>query len=121
MPELPASGPSKEQTVQASLHAIAQVLRDPHPLSGDAQDALAQLIDELGSALAQPEAPPETVRHLAETTAALVQALHQRQDEGLVARARDRVEQAMLGVSAQAPNATGIVRRFLDALANIGI
>jgi hypothetical protein len=107
--------------VQASLHAIGQALREPHPLSAEAQDALADLLDELGNLLAAPEAPPEAVRHLAEGTARLVQAVHARADAGLLAQARDRVERAILAAEVQSPLLAGIARRFLDALANIGI
>src|SRR5262249_38294401 len=107
--------------IQKSLHTIALVLRDPHPLSPEARQALAALMDEVGNLLGTPDVPPEALNHLAESTAHLVQAVHRRADEGLLATARGRVEQAILGVEAQAPLVAGIARRFLDALANIGI
>ncbi len=113
--------PSMSATIQSSLHAIAEVLREPHPLSAEAQEALAGLMDELSHVLAAPEPPPQTVAHLAESTARLVQAVHRREDAGLLAAARNRVEQAILGAEAHAPLAAGIARRVLDALANIGI
>jgi nucleoside-triphosphatase THEP1 len=121
MPEPASSGPPIPPSVQASLHAVAEVLRDPHPLSAEAREALAALVDELGNLLTAPGAPPEAVTHLADSTAHLVQAVHRRADEGLLAAARDRLEQAILGVEAQAPLAAGIARRVLDALAGIGI
>jgi nucleoside-triphosphatase THEP1 len=121
MPEPTPSGPPIPPSVQASLHAVAEVLRDPHPLSAEAREALAALVDELGNLLSEPGAPPEAVAHLADSTAHLVQAVHRRADEGLLAAARDRVEQAILGVEAQAPLAAGIARRVLDALSGIGI
>ncbi len=121
MPEPAPSGPNPPPPVQASLHVVAEVLRDPHPLTVEAREALAALVDELGNLLAAPGAPPEAVAHLAESTAHLVQAAHRRADEGLMAAARDRVEQAILGVESQAPLAAGIARRVLDALAGIGI
>jgi hypothetical protein len=121
MPEQLPSGSSVPAPVAASLHAVAEVLRDPHPLTAEAREALAALVDELGNLLAAPEAPPEAVRHLADSTAHLVQAVHRRADEGLLASARDRLEQAILGAEAQAPLAAGVARRVLDALASIGI
>jgi hypothetical protein len=107
--------------IQASLHTIAEVLRDPHPLSPEVRQALAELMDELGALLASPSVPDEALGHLAQSTAHLVQAAHRRADEGLLAAARDRLEQAILGVERHAPLAAGIARRILDALANIGI
>jgi hypothetical protein len=120
MPEMP-SDPSTPATLQASLHTIASVLREPHPLGAEAQDALAGLMDELGNVLSAPNPPPEAVKRLADSTARLVQAVHRRADAGLLAQARDRVEQAILGAESHAPLAAGITRRLLDALANIGI
>jgi hypothetical protein len=107
--------------IQASLHTIAEILRDPHPLSPEARKALAELMDELGALLATPSVPAEALGHLAQSTAHLVQVTHRRADAGLVAAARDRLEQAILGAESQAPLAAGIARRVLDALANIGI
>jgi hypothetical protein len=120
MPEQP-SGSSLPPSVQASLHAVAEVLRDPHPLSAEAREALAALMDELGNLLAAPTAPPEAVAHLADSTAHLAQAVHRRADEGRLAAARDRLEQAILAAEAQAPLVAGVARRVLDALAGIGI
>jgi hypothetical protein len=107
--------------IQASLHTIAEVLRDPHPLNAEARQALAELMDELGALLAAPSVPQQALAHLAQSTAHLVQAVHGRADEGRLATARGRLEQAILGVESQAPLAAGIARRVLDALANIGI
>ncbi len=121
MSEPAPSGSPIPLSVQASLHTVAEVLRDPHPLSPEAREALAALVDELGNLLTAPGAPPQAVAHLAESTAHLVQAAHRRADEGLMAAARDRVEQAILGVEVQAPLAAGIARRVLDALSGIGI
>jgi hypothetical protein len=121
MSEPSPSGPPVPPALQASLHTIAEVLRDPHPLSLEAREALAALMDEVGNLLTVPNVPPEALNHLAASTAHLARAAHRRADEGLLATARDRVEQAILGIEAQAPVAAGFARRFLDALANIGI
>ncbi len=115
MPEQPPSGP------KASLHAIAELLRDPHPLTPELRTALADLLDEFGGTLPEGAFPPTEVQHLAESTAHLARALRQRRDAGYLAAARDRLEQAVLAAEAQAPAAAGLARRLLDALANIGI
>src|SRR4051812_50188385 len=122
MPEQPPpQGPPATSGVEASLHAIADVLRGSAPMSPDAQRALADLIDELGSALHSTPVPPAEARHLADSTAHLVRALGHRHDPRRLASARDRLEQAILAVEAQAPAAAGLARRVIDALANVGI
>jgi len=115
MPEQLPSG------VQASLHTIAEILRDPRPLSHEVRDVLADLVDELGRMLTQATVPPAEVAHLAETTALLARAVHRQEAPGLLATARDRVEAAMLAAQSQSPLMAGLARRLLDALANIGI
>jgi hypothetical protein len=102
-----------------TLHAVAEVLRDNRPLGLDARLALAELLDEIGRALGSAPVPAEEVKHLAESTAHFIAALRKPGEH--VATARERLEAAILAVEAQAPLAAGVVRRFLDALANIGI
>ncbi len=107
--------------VAADLHDLARTLRDAPPLGPDAQRALAELIDELGNAVGTTGVPPAEVRHLAETTAHFVRALHAGNEPGGLASARDRLEQAVLLAESRAPVAAGVARRVLDALANFGI
>jgi len=119
MPET-SPEPSVQSAIQSSLQAVAKLLREPQPLSAEAKDALAGYVEELSALLGNPQAPPEAVRHLADSTAHLVEAVHRR-DRGLIASARDRLEQAILNAESHAPVAAGVARRVLDALANIGI
>ena len=120
MPEQPPSGTPAPSPAQASLHAVAELLRDPRPLTPAVRTALADLLDELGGTPAPEAVPPAEVQHLAESTAQLARALR-RKDEGYLAGARDRLEQAVLAAEAKAPTAADLARRLLDALANIGI
>jgi len=121
MPDQPSGNPPVTTEVEASLHAIARVLREAPPLGPQAQRALAALVDELGNALHSAEVPAAEVRHLADSTATLVSALQHRHDVSRLARARDRLEEAILGIEGKAPVTAGLARRVLDALANIGI
>jgi hypothetical protein len=121
MSEQPPGGPPVTSEVEASLHTIARVLREAQPLGPEARRALADLVDELGNVLHSAAVPAPDVSHLADSTTHLIQALHQRHDAGRLARARDRLEQAILSVERQAPVAAGLARRVLDALANVGI
>jgi hypothetical protein len=124
MPEQPPSGTPGSapgpSPAQACLHVIAELLRNPRPLTPEVRTALADLLDEFGGSLAPAAVPPAEVQHLAESTAHLARALHKK-DPGYLASARDRLEQAVLAAEAQAPTAANLARRLLDALANIGI
>jgi hypothetical protein len=119
MPEQPPSEPPPG--VQPSLYAVAEMLRDPHPLSREVRAALADFVDELGTALAGSSVPPAEVTHLADSAAQLVKAVHAQDAPGVLAAARDRLEAAILVTESKAPLAAGLARRLLDALANIGI
>jgi hypothetical protein len=107
--------------VQASLHIIASVLRDPQPLSLEIREVLAELIDELGRCLATAAVPPAEVAHLVETTAHLAAAVHRQADPGMLNAARARLERAIVAAETKAPMTAGLARRLLDALTNIGI
>ena len=117
MPEQPSAG----SQVQDSLHAIAQVLRQPGHLTPETQAALAELVDELGNALSSGAVPSAEMAHLTDSTAHLLHALHKRHDTGLLASARDRLEEAILRAETGAPTAAGLARRLVETLSNLGI
>ncbi len=121
MPEQPPSAAPAPAGVQTSLHTIAEILRDPHPLSLEVRAVLAELVDELGRVLATATVPPAEVAHLTASTAQLARAVHRQEHPGLLAAARDRVEAAILAAESKAPLTAGLARRLLDTLANIGI
>jgi hypothetical protein len=121
MPEEPPSEPQTRAQVQASLHELAQVLREAHHLEPEAQAALADLVDELGKALTPEAIASSETAHLASSAASLGRALHPEQNPGLLSAAKQRLEQATLRAEAEAPVAAGVARRLLDTLANLGI
>jgi hypothetical protein len=121
MLEHPSSELPTAARVQASLHELARLLREAHHLEPEAQQALADLVDELGKALDPADVPSAEMAHVADTAAQLAHALHQRQDTSVLLAARDRLEAAALRAEAEAPVTAGIVRRLLDTLANLGI
>ncbi len=118
MPEQPSSPPPAATNIQAGLHELARLLRTAHHLEPEAQQALADLVDELSGVLTQTEVPAPEMAHLAESTTQLAQALHQRHD---TRRLRERLEEVALRAEAEAPVTAGIVRRLLDTLGNLGI
>jgi hypothetical protein len=97
------------------------MVREAHHLGPEAQEALADLLDELGKALAPAATPTSETTHLANSAAHLAQALHQQHGLPLLSAAKQRLEQAALRAEGTAPMATGVVRRILDVLADLGI
>jgi hypothetical protein len=116
----PLLGAPSTDVVQSGLRALARVLRQGRPLTGDGQETLAALLDELSQALIQPTLSVEEVDRLTACASRFAQAgggtpvLHAHS-------AAERVEAEILGAGARASVITGAVRRFLDALAAGGI
>ena len=121
MPEQPPTDPQTGVQVQANLHELAQVLREADHLEPEAQDALADLVDELSKALTPATIGSSETAHLANSAASLARALHHEHNPTLLSAAKERLEKAALRAEAQAPVATGIARRLLDTLADLGI
>jgi hypothetical protein len=121
MPEQPQPNPLSRADVVASLREVSGLLREAHHLGPEAQETLAGLVEELGHALASGTISAEELAHVRDSTAQLAEALHQRHDESVLAAARDRLGEAVVGLEARAPVVTGVVRRLLDALASLGI
>jgi hypothetical protein len=121
MPELPSAGPPSPAGIEAGLHYVAQLLRRGEPFPPEAQQALADLVDELARALHPMALPSAEAAHLSDSMVHLVQALRQGHDTGLLAAARDRVERAIVSAETHAPVVAGIARRLIETLSNIGI
>ena len=120
MSSTPEPGAASVPEVRARLHDVARMLRESKSLDPQVQRSLAELLDELSTALAAPDAPPAEVARLADTTAHLAASL-QHNDRGLLEKARDGFEGAIIEAEVHAPIAVGLARSLLDALANIGI
>ena len=101
--------------VPSRLHELARQLREAHHLGPEMQTALANLIDELGQALPTGAALTGNQTHLADSTAHLVQALHQRKDAGFLGAAKLRLEEAAVRANVEAPLAAGIAPTYRSA------
>ena len=121
MPEQPSGASPSPSDLQARVHAIAEFLRQADHLGPEAQQALAELVDELGNMLRSTAVPSAEMAQLTDSTAHLVQALHPEQDAEARAVALGRLEEAVLRVENKAPTAAGILHRLVETLSNIGI
>jgi hypothetical protein len=119
MPDTPA--PTSLPAIQAQLRDIAAKLTITDNIEPESLGILAELVGELNRLLAQTEPPPTEVMHLAASTAHLAEQLHRRSEEGVLAKARDRLEAAVISAEGHAPLAVAIARRLLDALVDLGI
>jgi hypothetical protein len=115
--------PSSRQpvaTTPGNLHHLAQLLRQADHLDPAVQQELATLLEELAGALPATAELPDAA-HLLGHVAEVARALHQQHDSGILTAARDRLEKAAVRAELEAPLATGIARRLIDVLANLGI
>ncbi len=118
--ESPLADP-KLQEVHTHLEAISELLRRPHRLDTAAQAALADLVDALDKALKLGKIPNEEAARLAATASHFANAVHREDEASVLKAARERLEEAAVAAENTAPMVTGLARRFMDALSNIGI
>ncbi len=120
MTEPTPPSPEAAPAVRTKLEEIVPLLRSSRHIEPEVQEALADLVDELIRVM-DPNPPAVEAAHLAESSAHLVEALHRKHHAGLIAAAKERLEEAATRAEAEAPVATGLARRLIDTLANLGI
>jgi hypothetical protein len=118
-PTTPGSGAEPTADARERLLDLAGLLRGARHLTPETRAALADLIAELAGALG-PGGPGPQAAHLAESAAQAARALHDQQ-QGLLTAARERLEAAAARAETKAPVATGVARRMIDLLSEIGI
>jgi GTP1/Obg family GTP-binding protein len=107
--------------VQAHLHTIAQLLRSADHVGPEAQQLLADLVDELGKALASAEVPNEEIAHLTESATLLAKAVQEENAPGVLQKAESRLESAVVAIESKAPALASLTRRLAEMLSNLGI
>ena len=110
-----------EQPPSIDLHELAQKVREANSLGPQAQQAVADLLDDLALA-----SPPSTeisaeITHLAESATHLADALREPHRSSAVPPALARLETAVARAEAKDPLASGVARQIIEALANLGI
>src|SRR5947209_19447004 len=93
MPEQPFN-PQAPSAIQANFHELAALLRRSRHLEPEVQSELSELLDELSRALDPSALSSTETAHLATSAAHLVQSLHQEHPPGLLAAAKERLEDA---------------------------
>jgi hypothetical protein len=113
--------PSSARDILGKLHTVAQLLREANHLGPEEQQIVAELVDGVAKALEAPETPLPELTRLAESTVHVLEAVHQRRDQGLLAAARLRVEESLDNAEARFPFLVGLVRHLMEVLAASGI
>jgi hypothetical protein len=121
MPENPQPNVSGESPVRTKLRQLAQDVRRAHHLEPETRRKLADLLTRLSQELKPETLSAEDKGHLVAGIVELSEALREEKGIGPLTAARERLGEAIIETQAEAPVATGFLRRLLDALANIGI
>src|SRR6516225_4285136 len=104
--QAPQRTPSTAE-VREHLHTIARLLRAVPHLGPEAQQQLAELVDELSRALEGETVPLAELTHLADHVEQLVKATREGEETGPIGKVRDRLEAAVATVEAKAPLLAG--------------
>jgi hypothetical protein len=121
MSELEPAKPNSAEVVPARLHEIARLLREADHLGPEVRRELAELADDFAGNLRSSAMPTDEEIHLAATAGRLIEGLRHRDKEKPLLTAREQLVEALLEAEARAPLPTGLARRLLEVLANIGI
>jgi Domain of unknown function (DUF4404) len=120
VPEQPSMGETPDPSTGSDIEELARRLGGFEHLAPEARATLAGLLRKLAAELDRSE-PSLQKEQLAESTAQLVRAVKEQHETGLVAVARERLEQAVARAEAKAPVATELVLQLIDTLAHLGI
>jgi hypothetical protein len=122
MPDPSSSQPNPPDEALANLLTTAQALSASKHLTPTAQKALADLVGELGKALASGKASNEEVARLAESVALLNQTIADQENrEHSKHAARERLQESIYRAEVKHPILAGLAQQFLNILAEIGI
>ncbi|HZT83579.1 MAG TPA: DUF4404 family protein [Gemmataceae bacterium] len=121
MPDQPPAAPPPPTPPPSDLHELARLLRHADHLGPEERRAVANLLEELGRALPSSALPADEKAQLTASAALLARALHEQQDEGVLAHARERLQEAAARAEARAPIAANILGRLFQVLADWGI
>jgi len=106
---------------RARLDELFGLLGGGEAFNPELRRYLGELAAQLRLALDDGSMPPAEVQRLADAAVHVVEGVRRRHEEGVLGRARDRLEEAVVATEARHPVVSGLALRLIDALANIGI
>lgn len=118
-PDLPESNSSVP--LKSDLWQLAALLREASHLDPQTQKSLASLLEELGSELNSASLVSAHHAHLTDVISDVARSLHEQHPVGLLEAAKDRLKEAAARAETDAPVATGVIYRFIEALSSLGI
>jgi hypothetical protein len=121
MPDPTPPNISGDNPVRTRLRELAQAVRRAHHLELETRQTLADLLTRLSQDLKPETLSAEDKAHLVAGIVELSQALEKEKGTGPLRAARERLAEAVVEAQAEAPVATGFLRRLIEALANLGI
>jgi hypothetical protein len=117
-PSTPFADPDE---ARALLRVVAHLLYQADQLGPEAQRSLGEFLNRYADALEEPKISAEDLTRLTERAFQLAQTIHQGEERGVVTTVRDRLEAAIIAADAEYPTASGIGRRLMETLSNLGI
>jgi len=122
MPDPSSAQSNTPNEALAKLLDTTQALRASKQLTPTAQKALADLVGELGKALASGKASNQEVARLAESVALLNQSVADQENREHSKRAaRERLQESIYRAEVKHPFLAGLAQQFLNILAELGI
>jgi hypothetical protein len=120
VPEQPSKAETPDPSIGSDIEELARRLGGFEHLEPEARTTLAGLLRKLAAELERAE-PSAQKEQLAESAAQLVRAVKDQHEPGLVAAARERLEETVARAEAKAPVATDLVLQLINLLADLGI
>jgi len=115
------TNPETNNATQANLRQLAAALREAGHLEPETQISLAGLLDQFSLELDSTGLGSAKTARLAEAVSDVARSLHEQKSSESLATARVELKEAAAHAEVEAPVATGLVYRFIDALSTIGI
>lgn len=112
---------SRAEQIQSELQELAARLRQTQHLDPKAQASLAALLDELGAGIGTTGSISANTEGLTRAVSDLARSLHEQHHASILETAQDRLKEAAVRAETEAPVATGVVYRFIEALSSVGI
>src|SRR5436190_687617 len=99
--------------VKAELQEVAQRMKNARHLDPAIKQRLMDLLKELEKAIHDTPTPSPELIQVAQSAAQLAKHLHEQEEEGILAAAKDRLQGAIVLAEVEAPLVTNLARRLI--------